>query len=148
MRKYLNSSTLCASLVSSVFSTIFAIAELIMGLGEEASALNAKTAILTAASYFGYFLITFWVIVLCYEIVRKFIDVKILSAAIAFILYFALETLMLFFSTIAFKFHGDMALTLLDYVKIRIASGQYVFSLQFFAIAYAFYRIFTLRKKS
>lgn len=146
MRKYVNSKTLCASLVSAAFSTAFAMAELIMGLEQGAAAPSLKTAILTAAGYFGYFLVAFWVVVLCCEAAKKLLKVKILDAILAFLIYFGLESLFLYFSIAAER--GAAAISLADFILLRLKSGQYIFSLQFFAIAYAFYKIFTSPKRS
>lgn len=141
MVKYINLKTLCASLLSAAFSSAFAVAELAIGLKQEAATLDFKAALFSALGYFGYFLINFWVIVLCYETAKKLIGIKILNAVLAFVFYFALETLFLYFSIAAER--GATAMSLANFILLRLKSGQYIFSLQFFAIAYAFYKIFT-----
>lgn len=147
MVKYINLKTLCASLLSAVFSSAFAVAELAMGLKQEAATLDFKTALFSALGYFGYFLISFWVIVLCYEIAKKFVSIKILNAVLAFVFYFALESVFLYLTLSAVKVQGAVAISFADFLIFRLKSAQYIFSLQFFAIAYAFYKIFTSPKR-
>lgn len=147
VEKYFNSKMMSAAFLSAMFSSAFAFAELFIGAQIAPENFSTKAAILLGLAYVATFFVNFWIVALCYDAVKKFLNIKILTMLVAFIFYFVISTLLLYITTFIFKDQASTTLGIYDYFKVRILGAQYIFSFQFFVIAYAFLKIVGRPKK-